>query len=281
VSKIKNKSINFLKTQNQSNKSNPNFLLISGKHPVLTILLKKRRKVIQILVTKNSEAMLQEFLTKHDMSLQYQPLIKLVTNEYLNVLLKEDQLHQGIAINCAYLSMQNQNDFLNEIANLKSNFLSENKKAVLPPILIMDQLQDPHNIGAIIRSAVAFGVKKIVFLAHNFPKENATMAKSSSGMMEMVDLIMVTNLNNFIEKLKDLGYWCIGLDGSAKISINEINDYDNIALIIGSEGEGIRQLVKKNCDILAKINLNPEVESLNASTALAITLYQLFGKNIF
>ena len=147
-----------------------------------------------------------------------------------------------------------------------------------PTLLLLDQVSDPHNVGAIIRSAIGFGVTKIIFCEHNSPKENATIVKSSAGTIEMADLIVVTNFSNLIEKLKKIDYWCIGLAGEAKNDISIIKEYQNIALIIGSEGSGIRDLVKKNCDLLAKININDEVESLNASVAAAITLHEISKK---
>ena len=262
---------------NAENKNRDGSLWICGKHPVFLALLKARRKIFTILVTKNSQIILQEFLAKNNLLSKYQQLIKLTDNDHIKSLVA-DEVHQGLALNCSYLKTNSQDDFLTEIYNLKSKSPASDK-LILPPILIMDQLQDPHNIGAIIRSAVAFGVKKIVFLERNFPKESSVICKSSSGMIEFVDLILISGLNNFIEKLKVVGYWCIGLDGEGSVLIGEIKDYQNIALIIGSEGSGMRQLIKKNCDIVAKINLNKEVESLNASTAASIALYQLFGKN--
>jgi len=146
----------------------------------------------------------------------------------------------------------------------------------MPPLLIMDQLRDPHNVGAIIRSACAFGVKKIIFPEHNFPKESAVMNKSASGMVENVDLYLVVNINNLMLKLKELGYWCIGLAGEGEVLVEKIREYKNIALIVGSEGDGIRDLVRRNCDLLVRIEIDENVESLNASVASSIALREVF-----
>ena len=94
-------------------------------------------------------------------------------------------------------------------------------------------------------------------------------------MLEIVNLIAAQNLNNFLSDLKKLGYWRIGLDGDAKSDISEAKNYQPIALVLGSEGEGIRRLVKENCDLLVKINTNSQVESLNASNAAAIAMYEI------
>ena len=102
------------------------------------------------------------------------------------------------------------------------------------------------------------------------------MNKSYSGMVENFDLFLVVNLSNLMVKLKDLDYWCIGLAGEAVESVDKIREYKNIALVIGSEGEGIRELVKKNCDLLVRIEMDVAVESLNASVAASIALREVF-----
>lgn len=242
---------------------------LCGKHPVFNILQKKQRKIYSILATKNSILELEEFLRKNAI-LHLRKLVSLAENQKISSIVGFDQIHQGIAINCSKLLTKSQNDLLEELNSIDSK--------PLPTLLILDQIYDPHNVGAIIRSAVSFGVKKIILCEHNSAKESATIVKSSAGTIDSIDLIIVTNLNNLIEKLKKIGYWCIGLDNSGVIKIDLIKDYKNIALIIGSEGEGIRALVKKNCDLLAKIEIDQKVESLNASVAASIALYELSKK---
>lgn len=242
-----------------------------GKHPVLAALQNHKRKVYQILVTKNSEVELKKFISDKNLSINPQ-LIKLTDNDHLNSLFSEGSIHQGLALKTSPVTVIDETEFLVKAAKID--------KENLPPLLILDQLTDPHNIGAIIRSAVAFGVKHIVVTKRNFPENSPVAAKSSSGMIELVDLIAANNLNNFLLALKKVGYWSVGLDGEAKMSIEQIKDYSPLALVVGSEGAGIRQLLKTNCDLLAKINISPEVESLNASNAAAISMYQLFGNKI-
>lgn len=240
-----------------------------GKHPVFLALQKKRREVFQILATKNSVNELEKFLDEKNLS-HLKARLKIVEAHLIESVIAADQIHQGLALNCSALPPKSQNTLIEEIEKVI------NAGGKLPPLLIMDQLRDPHNVGAIIRSACAFGVKKIIFPEHNFPKETAVMNKSSSGMLESVDLFLVVNINNLIVKLKDLGYWCVGLAGEAKDSVEKIREYKNIALVIGSEGEGIRELVKKNCDLLVRIEMNQDVESLNASVAASIALREVF-----
>jgi len=232
-------------------------------------ITKKRRKIFQILVSKNSLGELEKLIQTNNLS-DLESSIKLVDGEHISSVVGRDQIHQGIALNCSKLPVQNQNDLLED--------LSRSEKNQLPTLILLDQLSDPQNIGAIIRSAISFGATKIIFCEHNAPKESAAMCKSSAGTIEMADLIVVTNFSNLLEKLKKLGYWCIGLEGTSKTLISEIKNYDNVALVVGSEGDGIRELVKKNCDILAKIKIDPSVESLNASVATSIALYELSKK---
>jgi len=243
-------------------------LWICGKHPTLTILEKKRRKIFEILATQNSISELEKFINKHALS-HLSPLVKLVDNEKIEAIFGKNQVHQGFALRCLRLPTKTQNDLLAELQEIAK---TEN---ALPTIILLDQISDPHNIGAIIRSAVSFGVTRIIFCEHNSPKENATIVKSSAGTIELADLFVVTNFSNLIEKLKKIGYWCVGLAGEGKVGLVQVKEYKNIALIVGSEGDGIRDLVKKNCDLLARIEIASEVESLNASVAAAIALYEL------
>lgn len=253
------------KQQNKKTKISPDIWLF-GKHATFTALAKKRRKILRILVTKNSEAELRKTIQKNNLT-QLNSLIKIVDVPQIEAAIGKDQPHQGIALLCSKLPTQNQFDLLDELYALT--------KDQLPNLLLLDQVCDPQNIGAIIRSAVSFGVKKIVFCEHNAPKENATIAKASVGTIEEVDIVIVTNFSNLMEKLKKIGYWCVGLDGQSSHDISTLRNYDHIALIVGSEGKGIRDLVKKNCDILIKINIDTAVESLNASVATSIALYEM------
>jgi len=262
---MKNQKKRSLTTKNTENNSNQ--VWICGKHPAFTAIKRQRRKIYEILVTQNSLPELKNFLAKNSLQ-NFLPLIKLVDNGAIENLVGKQQPHQGLLIKASRLPIKNQIDLLEELYEF-----SEGEK--LPPLLLLDQISDPHNVGAIIRSAASFGVKKIIFCEHNAPQENSTIIKSSAGTIEFVDLVVVTNLNNLIEKLKKIGYWCVGLAGEGKAKLSELREFKNIALVVGSEGNGIRDLVKKNCDFLVRIEIDSEVESLNASVAAAIALYEI------
>lgn len=252
----------------RQNNNHPHQIWLYGKHPVLSAVLHRRRKIFQLLVTKNSQNDFQKFVAEKNIKFD-QKLLHLVDNNYLNNILP-DTTHQGFALSAGLIEPAEERQFLVKISKLE--------KVNLPTLLILDQLTDPHNIGAIVRSAVAFGVNNVIITERNFPSANAVIAKSSSGMVELVNFILVQNLNNFLGELKKLGYWSLGLDGEAKMTIDKVKDYQPLALVLGSEGVGIRRLVKSNCDLLVKIKMSDEVESLNVSNAAAIVLYELFGK---
>ena len=137
----------------------------------------------------------------------------------------------------------------------------------------MDQVTDPHNVGAVIRSAAAFGAKAIITTDRHAPPESGTLAKSASGALEAMPWVRVTNLSRALEQLAEIGFWRIGLDGYAKTDIRDADFGDNIALVLGAEGKGIRKGTADHCDALVKLPISRTVESLNVSNAAAVALY--------
>ena len=144
--------------------------------------------------------------------------------------------------------------------------------------VMLDSLEDPHNLGAILRSADAFGVDAIIIPKHRSVGLNATVAKVSTGAIEHVDVVEVTNLTNTIKSLKDQGFWVVGTDADTEQTIHEINVDTNLCIVIGSEGKGISRLVKENCDYVVKIPMCGHVNSLNASVSAALVIYEVFHK---
>jgi 23S rRNA (guanosine2251-2'-O)-methyltransferase len=239
---------------------NNNSLWIFGTHCVFAALKNGKRKIFQILITKNSLAEFDKFAKDNNFK-NLRQFVKIVDNAQIERIVGQNQAHQGFALNCSFLDVKNEENLFAEL----------NDKV----ILILDELTDPHNVGAIIRSAAAFGVKKVVFPQNNFAKESSIMNKSSAGMIENVELFEVVNVNKMMERLKKHNYWCFGLAGEAQEEISVMKKYDKVALIVGSEGKGIRPLVKKNCDVLVRIPISDKVESLNASVACAVALYEI------
>ena len=142
-------------------------------------------------------------------------------------------------------------------------------------VLILDQVTDPQNIGAIIRSCAAFGTKAVIVQDKNSPQESGSMAKAAAGTMELVPVVRVTNLARAIETLKKHNFWIVGMDGYAKDNVDKIDKNAKLGVVMGSEGSGMRRLIEESCDITVRLPINPKVESLNVSTAAAVVLYEL------
>lgn len=222
-----------------------------GRHPVEAALANPARKPRRLLATKNAAATLP--LLPADLAAQ------LVTSEELAALLPEGAVHQGIALEVLPLGDGN----LDALA------------AKDRPIVILDQVTDPHNIGAILRSAAAFDAAGVIVMKHNAPDETGVLAKSASGALEIVPVVRVPNLVQAMEYLKKKGYWCAGLDGQATQTLAEAKMTAKTVLVMGAEGAGLRRLTAEHCDLLVKLPISSKMESLNVSNAAAIALYEL------
>ena len=176
-----------------------------------------------------------------------------------------DGLHQGYGAN-----IENFKDYSLE------DVINPEKKQLF---LILDKLNDPNNLGAIIRSCDAFSVDAIIIPNKNSIGITDTVVKVSTGAIFHVPVVTVSNINQAIDKLKKYNFWVIGTDASAKQNISEIKNDRNFALVIGSEGYGISNLVAKNCDYLVKIPMTGHVNSLNASVSAGIMIYALMNQS--
>lgn len=227
-----------------------NSVILFGKHPCFAALGNPMRKIKAVYATKNTAEELKEYKNI--------PIPKIIDAKAFESMLPQGATHQGIAV---------------EVAPLPEKTLED----IMPksPIIILDQITDPHNIGAILRSAAAFGAEGIVIQKDNSPGETGVIAKSASGALEVVPIIKATNLKREIDLLKKNGYWCVGLDGKADKTLKEIDLSGKVAFIFGAEGKGLRRLTVENCDYITKLPISDKVESLNVSNAVAITLYHL------
>lgn len=236
--------------------SNKDQLIIYGRHAVISALKNPNRNILKLVITPEN----RREIDRLGMVLP----ISVVDRKEFSKFLPEDAVHQGFALFCSRLESI---DILDLIA------MAEEKERC--HVLILDQVTDPQNIGAIIRSCAAFGTLGLVVQDKNSPLESGAMAKAAAGTIEFVPVARVTNLSRAIEQLKDNGFWVMGMDGYADVTIDKVNKDGKIAIVMGSEGKGMRRLVQENCDTSVKLPISPSVESLNVSTAAAIALYEL------
>lgn len=153
-----------------------------------------------------------------------------------------------------------------------------NKEGSNKLFVMLDSIEDPHNLGAILRSSDAFNVDAVIIPKNRSVKLNSTVAKVSTGAIEYVDVIEVTNLSQTIKKLKDNGFWIVGTEMETEKTIHDIDVDTNLCIVIGNEGKGISRLVKENCDYLVKIPMSGNVNSLNASVSAALVIYEIYNK---
>jgi 23S rRNA (guanosine2251-2'-O)-methyltransferase len=222
-----------------------------GTHAVLAATKNKNRNIKQIYCLAKQEDELKK-------KIPHLP-IEIVQNDFITKKIGKDQANQGV------IALVN-SIFRN---GLESMDISSAKEKVV----ILDQISDPQNIGAIIRSAAAFGIKKIILPSDNAPDENATIAKTACGCLELVEVAKVTNLKSTIDKLKQQGFWIAGLDASGEKNTDSLTGIEKLAIVIGSEGKGMRRLTSESCDFLVQIPISQDVESLNASNAASIIFY--------
>ncbi len=224
--------------------------VIYGWHAVEAALKNPKRKIRRILVTQNGEKRLQE--------LGLHPKIKpeVVRPEVIDRELSPDAVHQGVLVEADPLPVP-------DISEIPARGL----------VLVLDQITDPHNFGAILRSAAAFGVAAVVTTARHSPEATGVLAKSASGGLEYVPLVFVQNLARALNELKSRGFLLVGLaeEGEADLSDSELKA--PLALVMGAEGKGLRQLTRETCDFLARLDLPGEIKSLNVSNAAALALY--------
>jgi len=240
---------------------------ISGFHPVETFLKVSPKKIKEIFLSRNLNKLktkfFEELATANNININY------CDSDYIKNIVSHEK-HQGIAAN---VILPNTYSYSELVQFLKKN---PNKKS----ILILDSIQDPRNLGACLRNALAFDVDLVIMNKDKSSPINDFVIKSSVGAILKLNIFKVSNLSRTIETLKDFGYWIYGLDMNGKSFIHKEIFSEKIAIVMGSEAQGIRNLVKKKCDTLIKIPMTRDLESLNVSVATGIVLYEIYKNNL-
>lgn len=228
-----------------------------GLHAAEAALANPRRQIHECLVTKEGLAALEARQGTGRIS------PNIVERNRLDQLLERDAVHQGIAL---------------RVEPLDSPLL-EDVLAQTGPILVLDQVTDPRNIGAILRSAAAFGAAAVLLQDRNAPQESGAMAKSASGALDIVPILREVNLARALARLQNEGLWVVGLDaGGTRLDGASFSDR-RVALVLGAEGAGLRRLTRESCDEIASVYMPGDMESLNVSNAAAVALYELVRLN--
>lgn len=229
--------------------------VIYGLHPVASAFANPNRLRHRLVATANALRRLREQGTEPDV-----PVEKMTSNA-ISRLVGPDAVHQGCLLYCDPLPDQALTD------------LQAPEGASDLRLLVLDQVTDPHNVGAVLRSAAAFAMAGIVVTARHSPRETAVLAKSAAGALDVVPLIRVRNLASALEELNAAGYRTIGLDAEADRAIEEMDFGGPYALVLGAEGKGLRQKTAATCTDLARIDMPGRMPSLNVSNAAALALY--------
>ena len=243
-----------------------NQIPIAGKHSILSAIKNKNRK-LHYLVT-----------TKEDYSTWFEEISKLKLKLEIIVKSKEEidkinnyRPHQNIVLVTETLRRLSMDEFLSNCKYKKKNPIR---------LILLDEVTDPQNVGAIIRSALAFKMDGLALSQRNSPQETSSLTKASSGAIEKLQIIELSNMSREIKKLQKMNFSIYGLAGDAEKDVFELeNETGNVALILGSEGRGLRRLTREKVDRLIKISINNESNSLNVSNAASVAMFQL-QKNI-
>lgn len=227
-----------------------------GLHAVQAALANPRRKLGRALLTLQAIETLGSRLLAR-------VRVETADLQAIDRQLPAGAVHQGAALEAWPLKSRDLDDILAQPA--------EGRRVVL----VLDQLSDPHNVGAILRTAAAFGVTAVVVQDRNAPPQSGALAKAASGALDVIPYIEVVNIARALDQLAERGFWRIALAGDGEATLAEAAPTGDVALVLGSEGAGIRRLVREHCEASAFIPISKTMESLNVSNAAAIALYEL------
>lgn len=237
-----------------------------GRHAVAAALANPRRRWRRLVVLPGERAAAEALaMAARAERMGDEGAVEVTDRAALNRLLPASAVHQGWALAVLPLMPPDLEDVLREAATRPGRTV----------IVVLDRVGDPHNVGAVLRSAAAFGAAAVIVAEHGAPPATGVVAKAASGALDQVPLVRATNLARTLDRLKAAGFWCCGLDAAAQEPLAALDPGPRVALVLGAEGGGLRRLVREECDWLARLPTRPEQPSLNVSNAAAIALYEL------
>ncbi|WP_084786904.1 23S rRNA (guanosine(2251)-2'-O)-methyltransferase RlmB [Bacillus tuaregi] len=236
---------------------------IMGKNPVIEAL-KSERDINKILIAEGSQRGQMQQVTS--MAKEQNVLVQFVPKKKLDSLVEGN--HQGVLAQVAAYQYAEINDL----------FSNAEKRNETPFFMLLDEIEDPHNLGSIMRTADATGAHGIIIPKRRAVGLTATVAKASTGAIEHIPVVRVTNMARTIDELKERGIWIVGTDAKGKEDYRQFDGTMPLGLVIGSEGKGMGRLVRDKCDFLIKLPMAGKVTSLNASVAAALLMYEVYRK---
>jgi 23S rRNA (guanosine2251-2'-O)-methyltransferase len=225
-------------------------VILYGWHTVAAALANPQRQIRKLLLTENAARRLA------DDHIDTRITPEIVRPSLIDAQLGPDAVHQGLLAEADALPSPDIDDLPREGI-----------------VLVLDQITDPHNVGAILRSAAAFAVKAIVTTARHSPEATGVLAKSASGALELVPLVSVQNLARALSAMNERGFMTVGLDSQGSEDLGKVGLRQPLALVLGAEGKGLRQLTRETCSVVARLDMPGEIKSLNVSNAAVLALY--------
>jgi 23S rRNA (guanosine2251-2'-O)-methyltransferase len=225
-------------------------VILYGWHTVVAALANPQRHIRKLILTENAARRLA------DDKIDTRVTPEIVRPNLIDQRLGPDAVHQGLLAEADPLPSP-------DIETLAQDGI----------VLVLDQITDPHNVGAIMRSAAAFAVKAIVTTARHSPEATGVLAKSASGALELVPLVTVQNLARALTEMNDQGFLTVGLDSQGSADLGTVALQQPLALVLGAEGKGLRQLTRDTCSVVARLDMPGEIKSLNVSNAAVLALY--------
>ena len=229
---------------------------IYGKHAVTAAILNKKRQIKRFVVLESLKNYFEDRLGNQKI------LPEIVDTDFFVAKFGKNATHQG----CAVLAEPLKEIFLEDLLSDPSDDR---------PIVFLDQITDPQNIGSILRASAVFGARAVVITENGSPEMSPTISKTASGAAELIPLIRVTNLVQSLNLLKEKGFWTIGLDERGKQELSQVDLSGKIAVVIGSEGDGLRRLTRESCDFLVQLPFFENFSTLNAAQAATVSLYEI------